>query len=177
MGTPTQSGSQVYEDGAGYIRGLAYQAQTLVTRPADTTAYAALDVVGATAAAIEFTNIGPANGHIIITDADLRIDVSAVPSGMAAFRLHLYSATPGSALADNAAFDIPSGDRATYLGYIDMPVPVDMGATLFSQPAPQVPKKVKMGATTSLFGYLQTIAAYTPTSAAVKAIRLNAVAV
>lgn len=166
---------QDFGDGAQYIRGLAYHAQTSFTRPNDSTAYAALDVVGATAAALEFTNIGPANGHILITDIDLRVDVASVPSGMAAFRLHLYNATPGSALADNAAFDIPSGDRASYLGYIDLPVPVDMGATLFSQPAPQVPKKVKMGVTTSLFGYLQTIAGYTPTTQAVKAIRLNAV--
>jgi hypothetical protein len=94
---------------------------------------------------------------------------------MAAFRLHLFTATPTSALADNDAFDLPAGDRALYLGFIDLPVPVDMGSTLFSQPSPQLPKKLKMGATSSLFGYLQTIAGYTPTSAAVKSIRLNAV--
>lgn len=177
MGTPSQSGAQVFEDGASYVRGLAYQAQAEFTRPNDTTAYTALDVVGPTAAVLTFADIGPSNGHILITDADLRLDLAAVPSGMAAFRLHLYSATPGSALADNAAFDLPSGDRATYLGYIDLPVPVDLGATLFSQPAPQVPKKVKMGASTSLYGYLQTIGGYTPTAQAVKAVRLNAVAV
>ncbi len=159
----------------GAPTGAGYTSSATATRPANTTAYTALDVVGATAAALTFENVGPANGHIFVTDADLRINIDAVPAGMAAFRLHLYSATPGSALADNAAFNLPSGDRATYLGYIDLPVPVDMGDTIFSQPSPQVPKKIKMGATSSLFGYLQAIGGYTPTSEAVLSVRLNAV--
>ena len=153
-----------------------YTAQTAVTRPADTTAYTAGDVVGATAAAIKFTNIGPALGHIIITDADLRIDVTGVPSGMTTFRLHLYNVTPPSALADNAAWDLPAGDRASYLGFVDFDTPVDVGSTLFISMS-AVNKKMKMGATSSLYGYLVTGAGWTPSSAAVKSVRLNSVAV
>lgn len=151
-----------------------HSAQSTVTRPANTTAYTAGDVVGATAAAIEFARMGEIRGHIIITDADLRIDVSAVPSGMTTFRLHLYDATPPSALADNAAWDLPAGDRANYLGYIDFTAPVDVGSTLFVQTNGTGSKKIKMGATASLFGYLVTNGGYTPGSADVLAVRLNA---
>ena len=159
----------------GSTVGGGYTSVVNVTRPGNTTPYDALDVVGGTEAALTFENIGPAGGHIFITDVDLRININAVTSGMAAWRLHLYSETPGSGLDDNVAFNLAAGDRATYLGFIDLPVPVDMGDTIFSQPSPQVPKKIKMGATTSLFGYLQTIGAYTPTSEAVLSVRLNAI--
>lgn len=147
--------------------------KTTVTRPANTTAYTANDVVGATAAAIEFQRIGELYEHIIITDADLEIDVTSVPSGMTSFRLYLYNATPPSALADNAAFDLPAGDRANFLGYIDLGTPADIGSTLYVQNS-AVNRKLKMGATTSLFAYLVTNGAFTPTSAAVKVITLQA---
>ena len=160
----------------GSPAGAGYSSQPTVTRPANTTAYTAGDVVGATAAAITFARIGPANGQIIITDVDYRVDLTAVPSGMTSFRLHLYNATPPSALADNAPWDLPSGDRASYLGYIDLGTPVDVGSTLYVQTS-GVNKKLAMGATTSLFGYLVTNGAYTPASAGTQAPRLNAVGV
>lgn len=158
------------------VSGTGYTSQATVTRPADTTPYTAGDVVGATAAAIAFPSIGPAAGHIIITDVDFRVDVSAVPSGMTSFRLYLYGATPPSALADNAAFDLPSGDTASYLGYLDLGTPVDMGSSLFVQTS-GVNKKLKLGATTGLWGYLVTLTGFTPASATVKSIRLNALGV
>jgi len=178
MGTPSQYGAQVFEDGAGYVRGLAYAPQLSVTRTNDTNVYAAGDVIGtgtgAGGAVLEFLLAGPSNGDIIITDDDLRIDVSAVPSGMTSFRLHLYSATPPSAFGDNAAWDLSSaGDRAAYLGYLDLGTPVDLGSTLFVQTS-AVNKKLRMGAGTSLFAYLQTIGGFTPAANTVFAARLNA---
>lgn len=152
----------------------SFDSQTTFTRPADTTAYTAGDVVGATLAAIEFRNIGDHGQSILITDADLRIDVTSVPAGMTTFRLHLYNATPPSALADNAAWDLPAGDRLAYLGYIDLGTPVDVGSTLFVQTDGSGSKQIKMGASSSLWGYLVTNGGFTPTSAAVKAVRLNA---
>lgn len=152
----------------------SFDSQATVTRPADTTAYTAGDVVGATLAAIEFRDIGQPGQSIAITDADLRIDVASVPAGMTSFRLHLYNATPPSALADNAAWDLPAGDRLAYLGYIDLGTPVDVGSTLFVQTDGSGSKQIKMGASSSLWGYLVTNGGFTPTSAAVKAIRLNA---
>jgi len=152
---------------------VGYTAQTSSTRPADTVAYTAGDVVGATAAAIEFIYIGDAKGHIAITDTDLRMDVNAVPASMTSFRLHLYNVTPPSALADNAVWDLPSGDRASYLGYVDLGTPVDVGSTLFVQTTVTGSKVVKL-VSTSLFGYLVTNAGFTPGSADVNSIRLNA---
>lgn len=159
--------------GALLASGAGFTSQVSITRPNDTTAYAAGDVVGATAAAITFASIGPAEGHIVITDADLRIDVSTIPSGMTTFRLHLYNATPTSALADNAAWDLPSTDRAAYLGYIDFDIPTDVGSTLYTQMSTL--KKLKMGATSSLFGYLVTTSAFTPSASTVKSLRINAI--
>lgn len=152
----------------------SFDSQTTFTRPADATAYTAGDVVGATLAAIEFRDIGQLGQSIVITDADLRIDVASVPAGMTSFRLHLYNATPPSALADNAVWDLPSGDRLAYLGYIDLGTPVDVGSTLFVQTDGSGSKQIKMGASSSLWGYLVTNGGFTPTSAAVQAVRLNA---
>ena len=154
------------------IAGKGYSSQVSFTRPADTVAYTAGDVVGATAAAITFPDIGPEFGVVQITDADLRVDVASVPAGMTSFRLHLYNVTPPSALADNAVWDLPAGDRASYLGYIDHGSPVDVGASLFVQTAGTGIKTIQLK-TSSLFGYLVTNGGFTPTSAAVKTIRLN----
>src|SRR5436309_41001 len=137
------------------------KSQQAVTRPANTTAYTANDVLGATAAAITFASIAPsAGGEIIITSAELEIDVAAVPSGMTTFRLYLYSVTPPSALADNAAFDLPSGDRASFLGYVDLGTPVDLGSTLYVRTDAINAQFSAAGA--NLFGYLVTAGAFTP---------------
>jgi hypothetical protein len=102
----------------------------------------------------------------------LEIDVTAIPSGMTSFRLHLYNVTPPSAPADNAVWDLPEGDRAAYLGYVDMGTPVDVGSTLYVQ---QTGLDVDvLFASTSIFGLLVTNGGYTPTSGAVKAATLYA---
>jgi hypothetical protein len=136
---------------------VGYSAQVGVTRPANQTPYTALDVVGGV---IEFPNMGPAGGQIKITSVDLRIDVAAVPAGMTTFRLHLYNVTPPSAIADNAAWDLPAGDRAAYLGYVDILTPVDVGSTLSIQ-TDALNRQVKL-AGTSLFAYLVTTGGFTP---------------
>lgn len=137
----------------------AYVSQPTVTRPGNTTPYGAGDVVGG---AITFTSVGPSAGHVLVTTADLRIDVAAVPSGMTNFRLYLYDVTPPSALADNAVWDLPSGDRTNFLGYLDIGAPVDLGSTLYVQLInPGLHFKLA-SASTSLFGYLVTIGAFTP---------------
>lgn len=137
----------------------AYRAQTTVTRPANQTPYGAGDVLGG---AITFSNAGPAGSQLMITSVDLRAHITAVPSGMTSFRLHLYDATPPSAIADNAVWDLPAGDRANYLGYIDMGTPADVGATLYVQ-ADAVNKQIKLADTVStLYGYLVTNGGFTP---------------
>lgn len=137
----------------------AARSAVAITRPANVTAYAAGDVVGGV---LTFAAAGPSAGNVVLTSADLRYDVAAIPSGMSTFRLYLYSVTPPSALADNAAWDLPSGDRASFIGYVDLGTIADLGSTLFTQ-VDGVNKQTKLGAgETALYGYLVTGAGYTP---------------
>jgi hypothetical protein len=146
-------------------------------RPNDTLQYTAGDVIGtstSTTAAVKFTSIGPTGGVIRITGTRCEIDVAAIPSGMTSFRLHLYSAAPPSAYADNVAWDLLAGDRPYYLGYIDLGSPVDLGSTLYVQ---QTGLDYDFLLTSpDLYGYLVTNGTYTPTASAVKIITLYALA-
>jgi hypothetical protein len=169
---------------AEVVAGAAYTSEVTITRPSNTTAYTAGDVIGvadagtpanAGSAIHELANIGPAGGWIMITAADLMVYVTGVPAGMTSFRLHLYSASP-TAILDNAAWDLPAGDRAGYLGYIDLGSPADVGSTLYVQ-AEQINKQVKLAAgSTSLYAELVSNGGFTPASGAVKKLRASAVA-
>jgi hypothetical protein len=133
-------------------------AKITITRPANATPYNAGDVVGATAAAFELPGL-ISGAELLITGVDLLIGATAVPAGMTSFRLWLYDGTPPSALADNAVWDLPSGDRASCLGYVDIGTPVDVGASLFVT-TNEINRHIKAGA--SIFAYLQTIGGFTP---------------
>lgn len=150
-----------------------YSNRLTVTRPANATPYTANDDLGG---ALTFTGMGPAaGGELLLTSVSLEIDVAAVPSGMSSFRLYLYNVTPPSALADNAAWDLPSGDRASFLGYVDLGTPVDLGSTLFIK-ADIVNAQIKISGS-SLFGYLVTNGAFTPAgNSEVYMVTLHAVA-
>ena len=148
-----------------------------ITRPNDTSAYTANDVIGAatgSTAAVEFKNMGPSGARIMITSTQLEIDATAVISGETSYRLHLYNITPPSASGDNAAWDLPSGDRASYLGFIELGTPVDLGSTLYVEQ--NIVNKQTSLSTQSLWGYLVTIGAYTPTAQRVHKITLHSVA-
>ena len=148
------------------------------TRPDNTTAYTALDVVGTDPASnIEFTSVLPiAGADFVIMGASLRVDVGAKPAGMDGFRLHLYNAAP-TAIVDNAPFNIPSADRSKYLGYITLTTPTDFGDTLYGQTDNiNFKRKLAVGST-SLFGILETITGFTPTAEAVKTVTLHIVGV
>jgi len=132
--------------------------QPTVTRPANTTAYSAGDVVGG---AITFATGLTSGQHAMITGADLQYQISAIPSGMTSFRLYLYDVTPPSAIADNAAWDFASADRSAFLGYIDLGSPVDLGTTCYCQ-VDNVNHKIKLNGSANVFGYLVTATAYTP---------------
>lgn len=131
-----------------------------ITRPANTTAYTANDVLGG---AITFTNAAPTSpqgNELIITSVELEADITAIPAGMTTFNLYLYNVTPPSAIADNAAFDIPSGDRASFIGKIVIGALVDEGSTLYIR-ADNINAHIK-SANSSLFGYLVTVGGFTP---------------
>jgi len=155
----------------------AYSSRVQFTRPSDTTAYAANDIVGITGggtAGIDFNLGAPSGKDIIITSASIERDQSALVSGEANYVLHLYNVTPPSASADNSAFDLPSGDRASYLGSINLGTPVDLGSTLYNR-TDGINAHVTLSGT-HIFGYLVTVGAYTPVSADVYTVTLHAMA-
>lgn len=156
------------------VDGKAYRSTVTITRPSNTTAYTAGDVVGDTggSAILTLSSVGPSGGFVLIQSISLVFSDSTVPSGMGSFRIHLYSATP-TAIADNAAFDLVSGERANYMGYIDLPTPQDFGSTLYTQ-ADYPGRLVKLAAaSTSLFAEIETRGAYTPVSASTVTLRVN----
>ena len=134
-----------------------YTSPVSVVRPANADAYTAGDVVGG---AISFPSLGLSGEVIQITSVELEIDVAAIPSGMTSFALYLYSVTPPSALADNAVFDLASGDRASFLGKVTAGTPVDEVSTLYVR-TNGINAQMKL-AGTGLFGYLVTAGGYTP---------------
>ena len=138
--------------------GSGFTSSVTITRPANTTPYTANDVVGG---ALEFASIGPAGALLTVLDLVLQLRITANPgAAMTTFRLHLYNVTPPGALADNAAFDVPAGDQASHLGMIKGLTVEDLGSTVHAE-ASGIAKSVRL-ASTSLFAYLVTDAAYTP---------------
>lgn len=159
---------------AAGIVSAGFRATTTITRPSNTTAYTAGDVVGDTggSAIITLSSIGPSGGYVLLQSAALIFSDSSVPSGMAAFRVHLYSATP-TAIADNAAFDLVSGERANYMGYFELPAPLDFGSTLYTQ-ADYIGRMVKLASgSTTLYAEIETRGAYTPVSASTIELRVS----
>jgi hypothetical protein len=145
------------------VDGRAYQKIASFNRPDNTTAYAAGDVIGAGtgSAIIELTNAGPAGGFIIVQSVSLTISSTSVPAGMGPFRLHLFNAVP-NAITDNDAFDLSSGERSQYRGFIDLPTPQDLGSTIYTQ-VDYAGRMVKLAAgETRLWAELETRNAYTP---------------
>lgn len=156
-----------------------YTATATITRTNDTNGYGAGDVVGpatGSTAAQTFASMGPAaGGQVMITSAILELDIAAVISGMTSFGLALYNVTPPSALGDNVAWDLPAGDRASYLGTLNLGTPVDVGSTLYVS-TDQINRQITVPSGASIFAYLITNGAYTPAASSVFKATLHAVA-
>ncbi len=141
--------------------GQGYTGTATITRAANQTVYSINDVVGG---ALTIANAGASGGKVFITGVDIIFNIAALPAGMTSLRLYFYDATPPSAIADNGVFTFGSGDRASFLGFIDIGTPVLLGTGTGS---PQVQldninKAMTLNASTSLFAYLVTNGAYTP---------------
>jgi hypothetical protein len=150
-----------------------YFSKVAVTRPDNTTPYDALDVLGTDpGTVIEFPNIAPVGGGpIVLLYASLRVDRDTAPAGLGQTRLHFYDTAP-AAIDDNAAYNLPSGDRAKYLGYLTLGAPADLGDTLFVED--DFLRKQVIATSSSLFAIAQTISAFTPSALTVKNWELRA---
>lgn len=137
---------------------------TTITRPSNATAYLANDVISTKAGSVlTFSNATKLSGSkIIVINANIMINVDAVPSGMDEFRLHLYSSAP-TAIADNEAFNLPEDDRSKYLGFVTISTANDFGDTVYVQSV-NTNKIVNLVDTTDIYGILETVDAFTPSS-------------
>lgn len=143
------------------VQGIGYTGTFTVARAANTTAYTAGDVVGG---ALTLASIGPASGEIIITAVRIMLNITALPTGMSTFALHIYDATPPSAITDNSPFTLASGDRANYLGKITGITAAAEGIGTQSVVArlENVVEQFKIASGSQLFAYLVTDAGFTP---------------
>ena len=156
------------------VDGKAYRSTVSFTRPANTTAYAAGDVIGGASSAIHtLSAVGPSGGFILLQSMALFIGSTSPPVGMAAFRVHLFSASP-TAVADNAVFNLSSAERADYMGFVDLGTPQDLGDTIYTQ-TDYIGRLVKLAAaSTSLFVEIETRGGYTPESGTAYELRMSA---
>ncbi|MFZ9135625.1 MAG: hypothetical protein ACO208_06850 [Candidatus Puniceispirillaceae bacterium] len=155
---------------AAGIVSAGFRAAVTIERPDNTTGYTAGDVIGiadsgtpanAGSAIHTLSNIGPSGGYVLLQSVRLMIGLSSVTSGMAAFRLHLYTESP-TAILDNAAFNLVSGDVDKYAGYVDLPAPQDFGSILMTQ-ADYPGTLIKLAAaSTTLYAELETKGTFTP---------------
>lgn len=81
-----------------------------------------------------------------------------------AWRLYLYNVTPPSATADDGAWDLASGDRSAFLGYIDLGTAVDLGSTQWVE-THGINKQVQLSGD-SVFAYLVNLTTLTPANVA-----------
>lgn len=143
------------------------------TRPADTTAYAANDVVGpAVTANLSFAGAFRVNaGSAYIVKAKLKTNQS---TNTAQFRLHLYNAAP-TAIADNSPATLLFADEAKHLGWIDFPTMQTEGTGSDAAIALWTGQISAMAAAadTTIFGVLETKTAFTPASGQQFAVRLS----
>lgn len=110
-----------------------------------------------------FSGMGKVNDSILITSASLMIASGTAEA--TAWRLYLFSVTPPSALADDAAFTLASGDRASFLGHIDLGTAADLGDSLYIE-TNGINKQIKTGGSQNIYGYLVNTTTVTPAAVA-----------
>ena len=141
--------------------GLVYESTATITRAANTTAYTANDVYGGV---FELTNIGPSGGFVL-NSLDIIFNITALPSGMGAFAVYLFNATPPSAITDNLPYSLGSGDRETIitLNGISLIASLARGGGSVVAESLNINQLFKLATgSTSLWGYLVTNGAFTP---------------
>ncbi len=151
-------------------------ADAALTRPANTTAYAAHGGVGSSSSCIfKFTNFFRKNGNTgLLTGLRLMASGSGIGvSNMGSVRAHLYAASPSSPpSADQQTFNTLAANEAIKLGFVDF-LQWNIGGSgsdmISSYGTPSItplPIAAASGAR-DLYLVLEATAAFTPLSAAV----------
>lgn len=113
------------------------------------------DVVGG---AKVFNGVCNPGRRTAITNTTFLLDTGTAEAS--AFRLYLFSVTPPSAAADDAAFTLASGDRASFLGYVELSTAVDLGDTTYIENA-SLNKEFACPSTGDVYGYLVNLTTVT----------------
>lgn len=143
--------------------------EVTLTRPSDTTAYAANDAISSSTsspAAIIFDLANcsvPAGGSGYIVKARLMTNKNDITPRI---RVHLYKSAP-TQINDNSPFTLLWANRANRIGYIDFPALATAGtgsdATHSLVADLRLPFKLAAGET-RLWAIIQTLDAFTPSS-------------
>lgn len=149
---PQMSGGRLWVQNGGYSASATFT-------PAASPHSSVPAVVGG---AQQFSTIGPASKNVIIDYATLEIDNATAQ--VTAWRLFLYSVTPPSALTDTTNWDLPSGDRASFLGQIDLGTAIDLGSTQWIEGSQA--KHIIVPASANVFGYLVNLTSLTTVASA-----------
>ena len=146
-----------------------------LTRPADTTAYAAKDVVSDSTSAptvLTFANFARVNnGSGMIVRARLMTDQKTCTAG---FRLHLFHTAP-TATNDNSPYLLLYSNAANRIGMIDFPAMTSEDSTNSTAAATMRPSSdgsygtpnlwyQAAAASRAIYGVLETTSAFTPAS-------------
>lgn len=112
--------------------------------------------------AAEFDFAAPTASRLMINSASLMIAGGTAEA--TAWRVYLFNVTPPSALADGDAFVLASGDRASFLGFVDLGTALDIGDTQWVE-VHGVNKQILLSGD-SVFGYLVNLTTLTPAAVA-----------
>ena len=149
-----------YSDVTGQLTS-GRRAQTDFTRPANTTAYAIGDVVNGAGTVPIALSVGGAGGEI----CQVRLEKSTETLTLATFRVHFFSASFTIA-ADNAIFATGHANRASYLGFVDLPIMVNDGTGSNFAFTKDDDLRIPFGGET-VYAVITALAAYVPASAEV----------
>ena len=142
-------------------------ATAFFTRPANTTAYDALDAVANSASAptiLTFSDVArAAGGSGYVVAMRLMTDQAA---NVAQFRLHLFHTAP-TAINDNAAYTLLWANRANRVGYIDANCQTEGSGSTAANGLNAVVRLpfVCAAGSSALYGLLETRTVFTPASA------------
>jgi hypothetical protein len=154
----------------GAVGGNKVEVAVEITRPADTTAYAAGDSVNTSTTVptvMTFANFARVNGGSgYITKARLVTDKKSITPRV---RVHLFNAANPQLTNDNAAFIDLYADDAKKIGFFDLPAMTTSADTTNSTESRTLDFSLRIpfvagGATRSIFALLETLDGFTPAS-------------
>lgn len=147
-------------DGANRVRSIGAAGSAAFTRPADTTAYTALDVIGGASSAIIEVPLGvPAGAEVQIDTIQLSI-ARGTATGITSIIAHLYTAAP-AALVDNEPFRADAADDIFYVGSVLLGSASEVGGAFVFLSADSIGRKICLIGS-NVFVVLQTSSGFTP---------------